>query len=160
MIRKAQLSDLLALLNLERDCFDMDRLSERSFRHFLTRGKASLLVFDLSGVLLGYSLVLFHQSTSMARLYSLAIAPDSRGQGVAAQLLAACEKNALSHGVVSMRLEVSINNRAAIALYAKHGYREFAIHPDYYEDHSPAFRMEKALAPHLTPEESPVPFYA
>ena len=160
MIRPARLADIPALVRLENHCFSTDRLSGRSFRHLITRGKASLLILEEIDCLSGYALVLFHQSTSMARLYSLAVDPELRGRGIAAALLHAAEDNALHHGVVTMRLEVSVNNHAAIALYQKHGYREFAIHPDYYEDHTPAIRMEKALAPHLTPETSPVPFYA
>ena len=159
MIRKAQLSDLEALVALEQKCFSIDLLSKRSFHHFITKGKASLYVFEGEQSLLGYSLVLFHQNTSMARLYSLAVSPDARGKGVASALIDASEKDALVHGVVSMRLEVHVNNETAIELYKRLGYREFAIYPDYYEDHAPAIRMEKSLVPHLTPKNSIVPYY-
>jgi len=160
MIRPARLDDIPALSVLENACFNIDRLSERSFRHLLTRGHASLLVYASGDRLLGYSLTLFHQSTSMARLYSLAVAPDCRGKGIAGLLMAASEKDALAHGVVSMRLEVHVNNSGAIALYAKRGYREFALVEDYYEDHAAAVRMEKPLAPNLAPNKSHVPYYA
>ncbi len=159
MIRPAHISDLVELVSLEQRCFDIDKLSERSFRHFITKGKASLLVCVEAGKLLGYSLVLFHQNTSMARLYSLATAPESRGRGIAAMLLDACENDALLHDVVSMRLEVHVHNLAAITLYRNHGYHDFDIYPDYYEDHAAAIRMEKALAPHLAADSSPVPYY-
>jgi ribosomal protein S18 acetylase RimI-like enzyme len=160
MIRAARLDDIPSLCELENICFDIDRLSARSFRHLLTRGKASLLVFVLDGKLVGYSLVLFHQNTPMARLYSLAVSPERRGMGIAGLLMAASEKDALAHGVVSMRLEVHVNNTGAIALYRKRGYREFALVPDYYEDHAAAVRMEKPLAPNLAPNKSHVPYYA
>ncbi|HCS12635.1 MAG: ribosomal-protein-alanine acetyltransferase [Zetaproteobacteria bacterium CG06_land_8_20_14_3_00_59_53] len=160
MIRAARLDDVPALSRLERSCFDTDRLSERSFRHLLTRGNAALLVFELDGGLAGYSLTLFHQNTPMARLYSLAVSPDCRGKGIAGLLMAASEKDALAHGVVSMRLEVHMNNTGAIALYRKRGYREFALVEDYYEDHAAAVRMEKPLAPNLAPNKSHVPYYA
>ena len=160
MIRRACSADIPALLTLENRCFEIDRLSERSFRHLLTRGKASFFVFDDEDQLLGYSLVLFHQNTSMARLYSLAVLPECRGRGIAAGLIATSEADALERGVVSMRLEVHVDNDRAIALYLKLGYKEFAVFPDYYEDHAAALRMEKPLAPHLSPKRSPVPFYA
>ena len=161
MIRAARLDDVPALSRLETRCFDIDRLSERSFRHLLTRGKASLLVYVLDGELVGYSLVLFHQNTSMARLYSLAVVPECRGTGIAGILMAASEQEALlEHAVVSMRLEVHVNNTGAIALYRKRGYREFALVEDYYEDHAAAVRMEKPLAPNLAPNKSHVPYYA
>lgn len=160
MIRPARLDDVPALSRLENRCFDTDRLSERSFRHMLTRAHASLLVYESHDGLAGYSLVLFHQNTPMARLYSLAVAPEFRGRGIAGLLMAAAEKDALAHGVASMRLEVHVNNTGAIALYAKRGYREFALVEDYYEDHAAAVRMEKPLAPNLSPKQSPVPYYA
>jgi len=161
MIRSALLSDLAALALLEQRCFDIDRLSERSFRHLLTRGKASLLVYVHGEDLVGYSLVLFHRNTSMARLYSLAVDPECRGMGIAGLLMSASEKEALlEHGVASMRLEVHVNNTGAIALYNKRGYREFALVEDYYEDHGAALRMEKPLAPNLAPNKSHVPYYA
>ena len=160
MIRAARLEDVSALCALENRCFDIDRLSERSFRHLLTRGKAALLVYALDEQLVGYSLVLFHRNTPMARLYSLAVDPGCRGKGIAGLLMAASEKDALEHGVVSMRLEVHVNNNSAIALYRKRGYREFALVEDYYEDHAAAVRMEKPLAPNLAPNASQVPYYA
>jgi len=160
MIRPARPEDASRLSELEKRCFEIDRLSERSFRHLLKRGKAALLIDEVDGQLRGYSLVLFHQNTSMARLYSLAVAPELRGKGIAATLMAAAEKNALEHGVVSMRLEVHVNNIGAIALYLNLGYRQFDIYPDYYEDHAAALRMQKPLAPHLAPAQSRVPYYA
>lgn len=159
MIRAATLADIPALVSLEQHCFSTDRLSARSFRHLLTRGHASLFVFDVQAQLQGYVLVLFHQNTSMARLYSLAVAPEGRGKGTGAALIAACEQDALEHGVVSMRLEVHINNAGAIDLYHRLGYRDFDVFPDYYEDHAAALRMEKPLAPNLAPDLSPVPYY-
>lgn len=160
MIRNACIADIPALVSLEHRCFDIDRLSARNFRHLLTRGKASLFVCEEGQQLPAYALVLYHRATSIARLYSLAVAPDARGKGFASQLIERCEADALEHGVVSMRLEVHVDNSKAIALYQKLGYREFAVFPDYYEDHAAALRMEKALAPHLRPERSRVPFYA
>lgn len=160
MIRPASSADTAALVGLENRCFEIDRLSERSFRHLLTRGKAAFFVYEEQQQLLGYALVLFHQNTSMARLYSLAVLPECRGRGVAAALMQASEAGALQRGVVSMRLEVHVDNSSAIALYRKLGYQEFAVFPDYYEDHAAALRMQKPLAPHLAADRSRVPFYA
>lgn len=160
MIREATLDDIPALVALENCCFATDRLSERSFRHLLTKGHATLLVDAEGGVLRAYILVLFHRNTSMARMYSFAVDPAYRGKGLAKALIGEAERVALRHGVVSMRLEVRSDNAAAIGLYEAMGYRQFAVHPDYYEDHMDARRMEKALAPHLAPHRTPVPFFA
>lgn len=160
MIRPATTTDLPVLISIENHCFDVDRLSERSFRHLLTRGNAVTLVDETDNTLRGYAMVLFHRNTSIARMYSLATDPAWRGQGLGKALIAAAEAAALDRGMVSMRLEVRTDNKAAQQLYRALGYQEFATVADYYEDHADAIRFEKELAPHLPANRSPVPFYA
>jgi hypothetical protein len=81
----------------------------------------------------------------LARLYSLAIAPEARGRGIAKQLLRALELAAEKQLRLYMRLEVSRNNKAAIELYQSSGYRVFGEYSDYYQDHSDALRMQKKI---------------
>jgi len=159
MIRPASLSDLSALLTLEKRCFDTDQLSRRSFRYLLTEGNAETIVDERYGRIRGYAMVLFNSGTSLARLYSLAVDPDYRGRGLGADLLAAAEEVARQCDCISMRLEIRRDNSRGIALYRKAGYKKFGVHPDYYEDHMDAFRFEKELAPHLKPDLVKVPFY-
>lgn len=163
MIRDAVLDDVPALVQLETRCFETDRLSARSFKRFLTKGKALLLVATNGDAgdapLTGYILILFHPNTSLARLYSLAVQPERRGQGLARALLDEAEARALAHGATRMRLEVHQNNTEAQTLYRTRGYRVFDVHPDYYEDHADAVRMEKHLAPHLARGLDRVPYY-
>jgi hypothetical protein len=52
-VRPARVEDLDQLLALENRCFEHDRLSRRSFRHFLTSDTASCLVAERAGELLG-----------------------------------------------------------------------------------------------------------
>jgi len=160
MIRPATLADVPALAELEIRCFETDRISPRSFRHLLKSGHSSLLIDEEAGVIRGYSLVLFHRNTSIARLYSFAVDNAFRGQGIGKKILAAAEEDALANGSVTMRLEVRPDNPAAAQLYLANGYKQFDVAPDYYEDHMEALRMEKALAPHLSAESSRVPYYA
>lgn len=157
--RAATLADLKELLRLERICFDGDRLSPRSFRHLLTRGKASILVVDGEEDLLGYALTLFHAGTSLGRLYSLAVDPAARGRGIARTLVGAAEQEAREHGCAYLRLEVRTDNRAAQSLYHTLGYRPFAVLNDYYEDHAAAQRFEKRLTPKLGTDLAAVPYY-
>lgn len=159
MIRDATLDDIDALVALENRCFDYDRLSRRNFRYMLTKANAAVLVDERKGELRGYVLVLFQTGTSLARMYSLAVDPDSRGHGVAAELIKAAERAALARGCVYMRLEVRPDNAAAIALYQKLHYRQFGVVDDYYEDHADALRFEKLMVPHLRPEMVRVPYY-
>jgi ribosomal protein S18 acetylase RimI-like enzyme len=161
MIRPATLADLDALLAIEMRCFDgQDRFSRRSFRYLLTKANAITLVTEIEQVLEGYVSVLFNTGTSLARIYSLAVRPESRGKGLGEALMEAAEAAAIARGFVTLRLEVHPDNASAIALYRQHGYKQFGITgPDYYADHAPALRFEKRLAPPFKPELVHVDYY-
>lgn len=97
----------------------------------------------------GYVMVLLHRGTSLARLYSIAVAPAFRGEGVARGLIAAAEGAAFAEGASFMRLEARADNEAALALYASLGYRRFGGKSGYYEDGMDAMRFEKPLRPDI-----------
>ncbi len=158
-VRRGGLEDLEELVALEARCFETDRLSRRNFRYLLSRANALTLVEDEAGALNGYAMLLFNTGTSLARLYSVAVDPRSRGLGLGARLLEAAEGAAREHDCVSVRLEVRADNGPAIGLYEKAGYRRFGAIEDYYEDHQRALRFEKFLIPHLEPNLVSVPFY-
>ncbi len=159
MLRCATLDDIPALLSVETLCFTTDRLSRRSFRHLLTRGNAVTLLDEHDGRLRGYVLLLFSRSASIARLYSIAVHPDFARRGVGDRLLETAETAALEHDCVSMRLEIRRDNPASLALFLRHGYRQFKEVLDYYEDQMTALRFEKRLAPHLQAELVTAPYY-
>ena len=159
MPRPATLDDIPALLAIERQCFATDRLSRRSFRHLLTRGNAVTLLDEADDRIRGYVLLLFSRGTSMARLYSIAVDREFGRRGVADRLLEEAETAALERDCVSMRLEVRRDNPASLALFHRHGYRQFEEAPDYYEDHMTALRFEKRLVPYLRAELVKVPYY-
>lgn len=144
-LREAKADDLEALLALEAASFDVDRLSRRSFRHWIQTDNRAFIVAMADSVLAGYILVIYHAGTRLARLYSLATDPRFRGMGIARRLVAAGEQAASDSGHFIMRLEVGSENSAAIALYESIGYTRFGIYHDYYEDHSDAIRMQKRI---------------
>jgi ribosomal-protein-alanine acetyltransferase len=144
-MRPGRVSDLDALFALEQAAFMTDRLSRRSLRHFLASPNATLTVAEKGGKLAGCSLVLYRRRSKLARLYSIAIAPEFRRRGLAQSLLAAAEKEATRRGRRALRIEVREDNARAIKLYKKLGYRLFGRHPGYYDDRGNALRFEKFL---------------
>ena len=158
-IRSAVVGDLSALLRLEEASFATDRINRRQFRYLLTRGRATILVAEDQGAILGYVLVLFSSGTSVARIYSIAVAAQARGQGVGRGLVRAAEAAAWEQDRAYLRLEIRRDNLASQALFEGAGYRRFGVLSDYYEDHMEALRYEKALSPGLKPELGRVPFY-
>ena len=96
----------------------------------------------------------------LTRLYSIAVLPEARGQQVAQSLIAELEVRALSRGKRFMRLEVSEDNKGAIALYQRLGFTQFGMYNEYYEDKSDAIRMQKVLNfPSSTTEVDVYPWY-
>jgi ribosomal-protein-alanine acetyltransferase len=159
MIRIATLGDLDALLAIEQRAFELDRFSRRTFRYLLSKANAVTLLADENGKVAGYGMLLFNTGTSLARLYSLAVAPDWQGKGIGRALIRATEEHAIAHGCVSIRLEVRADGARARALYESQGYRPIGKVDDYYEDGMQAIRYEKRLMPQLKPALAKVPFY-
>ena len=146
-IRPARDADLDALIALENRVFTSDRLSARQMRHHLANPRAGVLVATRGGDIVGVAVVFFHASHRIARLYSIAVAPEVRGTGIGEAMLAAAERHARTRGASAMRLEVRTDNGAAQALYERRGYWRFGIRLGYYEDGRDALRYEKAFAP-------------
>lgn len=141
------LADIEGLLALENEVFPADRISRRSIRRFLNSPGAALMVAEQADRLVGYALVLFHSRSVVARLYSIAVVPRFVGLGVGALLLEAAEASARERNYRSIRLEVRVDNAAAIALYRKAGYREFGRYAGYYDDGADALRFQRPLYP-------------
>jgi ribosomal protein S18 acetylase RimI-like enzyme len=145
LIRHAELEDLDQLVALENASFETDRLSRRSFRHWITTEHRALLVAEVAGGIVGYILIIYHPGTRLARIYSLAVAHQQRGSGIAKLLMAAGEQEAIEDGRLYLRLEVGIDNIAAINLYESLGFQKFGVYHDYYEDHKDALRYQKRI---------------
>jgi len=161
-IRPARLSDIDTLVALEVSGFEFDRISRRSFRHWLGQKsgqRTSLIcVAESDGRIVGYGMLLFRKGTAMARLYSMAVAPEARGHGAGRALLEALEDEAFERDRLILRLEVSEKNEKAIGLYERAGYRRFGRWPDYYDDGSAALRFEKWLRGDVEVDTS-TPYY-
>lgn len=158
--RFAVAEDIDALQLLENQCFEQDRLSRRNFLWMIQRAHGKLIIAEDETGLAGYSLVLFHRGTSLARLYSLAIASRARGMGVGLALLQRSEQLAIDHECAHLRLEVRLDNPSAIRLYERAGYRLFAEVDDYYEDHARALRYEKRVVMPVAGSVTAVPYYS
>jgi ribosomal protein S18 acetylase RimI-like enzyme len=149
MIRTAVLADLDRLEILEQSSFFCDGVNRRSMRHFLRSDAAITLLDESDGRLRGHVLVRFNARHRIARIYSIAVAPEFQRQGVGAALVTAAEAAARARGRRRMRLEISVDNAASQALFGRAGYAVFGEYPDYYEDGGAALRLEKHLVDSL-----------
>lgn len=143
--RKANIGDLKSLLLIEEKCFRTDRLSRRSFQGFIKNTKDDLLIVELDKQLVGYGVVLYKKGSSLARLYSIAIDPNQKGNGIGKKLLIKLEELAVKKKAAFMRLEVASKNTTAKNLYLSQGYYEFNRKENYYENSDAAICLEKIL---------------
>ncbi len=145
-VRQAVIEDLESLIAIENCCFKCNKLSSRSFKHFLKSATALVLVTVTENTISGYGIVLFHRGTSLARIYSLAVHPNFRNQALATLLMKKMEKAASEQDKIFIRLEVSKKNKAALQLYQNREYKNTAVITNYYENGETAVRMEKKLS--------------
>ena len=166
-LREATIEDLPHLLALENRCFTGDRLNRRQFRWLIQKGHAAVQLLELAApqesaegkTLAAYLLILFHRGTALARIYSIAVDPNFRGQGLGEFLMQQAEVLALDAGFTALRLEVRSDNAAAINLYKRLGYRQFGLYADYYEDHTDALRFQKRLHKLPAGQVRKIPYY-
>lgn len=77
-------------------------------------------------------------------LKSMFTAPEARGRGVAAMVLARLEEEAREQGLSVVRLETGDLLHEAVRLYARHGFLQRGAYGAYEENTSSIF-MEKLL---------------
>lgn len=95
--------------------------------------------------ILGYAIL--RRLCGEAELINIAARADSRRRGVGSALLAAAIKNARENGAEQIFLEARASNFAAIALYAKHGFRKVGRRRGYYDSpDEDAVIMKKELS--------------
>lgn len=125
--------------------FPGDRMSARAVRDILRSASARVFVAERDGVFLGNLILLLPRRQRSARIYSVVVAPQARGQRIGEQLVLCAEKAARSEGRQFMKLEVRNDNVAAQALYRRLGYSADKALPQYYDDGADGVRLRKAL---------------
>jgi ribosomal protein S18 acetylase RimI-like enzyme len=90
----------------------------------------------------GYILLFRHPRSRLARIYSLAVDPAHRKQGIAERLLTAAEAQSGKQG---LKLELRADNDAAFRLYTRLGYRPRREFKNFYEDGCTAIEMVKEV---------------
>ncbi|MCB1561699.1 MAG: ribosomal protein S18-alanine N-acetyltransferase [Xanthomonadales bacterium] len=144
-LRAARAADLPILQVLEA-LFPGDRLSPRQLRHHLGNPHAVMRVIETDYTLAGYSLLLTRSGSHAGRLYSIAVAPAFRGQGLGKRLLDDVAAQARARGCRELRLEVREDNETAIRLYRNYGFSLLERRPSYYQDGTDALRFRLDIA--------------
>ena len=146
-LRLATMADVTRLLALEEASFSYDRMSRASIRRFVSSDQATVWVYGEAGGVDAYIVLLYHSKRSHARIYSLAVHPRCRGQGLGYKLVRFIEKEVMAHDLYEIRLEVKPDNSSALQLYLKAGYKVVGTRPCYYTDGADAIICVKSLLP-------------
>jgi ribosomal protein S18 acetylase RimI-like enzyme len=152
---RAELGDLEDLVRLESRTFDGElALGRRQFRYLLRCPRASTHVLRRNGKLLAEAVVLRRRTCrgTVARMYSIAVQPECRGQGLGKVLLADCLGVLRGEGVAAVVLEVDVANEPAIRLYERAGFHKIRPLWHYYATGRHAWKMRLDLLPVLSPD--------
>lgn len=143
-ISVANINDLAGLIAIENSCFVTDRLNPRQMRYILTKAKAFTLVIRSvsESKIVAYSSWFTPVVSRPARLYSLAVLPVYRGQGLAGSLIKKSLQELKNIGYSVCNLEVRKHEKKTQHLYEKHGFEKVRALPGYYEDGEDGIKMQ------------------
>ncbi len=91
------------------------------------------------------AVLLKRKNSKIARLYSLAVHPRFRGEGLGRELLVHLASTCRNNGLSAIRLEVGTENETAMRLYREAGFQMVGLLRRYYADGGDACRMELRL---------------
>ncbi len=149
ILRPYHASDFEALVAMDQLCFPKSiAYGRREMKSYLQSEGSRCIVAEIPGpanprMLAGF--ILTERYRDLAHIITLDVLESFRRQSVGSLLLQAAEQEAASRGAACMYLETATTNKAAIALWKKHGYRETGTVENYYGRGQNAFEMLKQL---------------
>lgn len=142
-LRPATPADAPVLAGLERRCFS-DPWPPTAFVSALRTPHMHAFVVEVDGRIVAY--FLGRAVAGEGEILNLAVAPEARGQGLGTWVLEQGLGRLRAAGAGEVFLEVRAGNRAARALYRRHGFREVGRRHEYYRQ-----PVEDALVLRLGP---------
>ncbi len=140
-IERISLTDLNDLMEIEDACFGIDAFSRRQMLYLITQSKGLFLIAKHNNQVAGYVLLITIHRHNTGRIYSIAVSPQHRGNGIGELLLEKAIEFARNNALKAIFLEVRTDNNAAISLYHKKGFVKRALKLNYYEDGADGYSM-------------------
>lgn len=148
-LRRAQATDLDAIMALETSTFTSDAWSSDNMLSDLTSAHCYYLVaFDEADQteLAGYAGLLAPRGSADGDIQTIAVSAASRRRGLGSLLMRALLTEARKRGVTGVFLEVRADNPGAERLYRELGFARLGIRPNYYQpDNVDAIVMKLAV---------------
>ena len=148
IIRKAEEKDIEQLSEIEMLCFSMpwsqreiaEEMNSETGACFIVAEAAEDLDLAKKGTVLG-SVSAWFLPPWEVQVGNFAVRPEARRQGIAGLLMDALIEEAKARGIADISLEVRPSNEAALALYAKYGFKEEGRRKGYYQGKEDALIM-------------------
>lgn len=143
-VREAKESDLEEVMRIEKASFSKYPFPIEVFEELFKRCSKYFLIAEYKGGVSGYvcgRLV----GKNLGEVVSIAVEPGLRRRGIGRMLMLELESRFREDRVKTVRLEVGVDNDAAIRLYESLGYETIGLRRKYYPDGSDALIMVKNL---------------
>lgn len=132
VIRRGEEKDILAIEELEKQCFATPWSYESLKYDIMENNRALYLVAEIEGEIVGY--VGIWKIVDEGHITNVAVSPAHRRKHIASALLETLFRVTERAGVVQHTLEVRAGNEGAIKLYEGFGFKEAGLRKGYYED--------------------------
>lgn len=148
-IRLAALEDLETLFALDQACFRPGiAYSRAELRYFLFQPRSLSLVAEDEGDVVGFAVAGISGASGkrFGHIVTIDVAVAQRRRGVGRRLMDELIEACREAGALSLRLEVAVDNAAAINFYRLLGFSETGRIPGFYMGKLDALTMEKTLS--------------
>ena len=144
-LRPYRSADFETLYQIDQLCYPPGIAYDRiDMAHYLGDPSAFCALAEVDAAVAGF--IISHRRRTVGHIITIDVLAEYRRMKIGTALLVAAENDAGSHGVNRMDLETATNNKAAIALWKKHGYREVGILKNYFGPNFHAYEMQKSLS--------------
>ncbi len=143
LVRLARAADLDAILEVERASFGKDAYDRNLFAEYLHKCGGLFLVGLRGARICAYQVTCIRGNR--AELVSIAVLPETRGQGAASALLESTLRRLKRRKVVRLLLMVRVRNRAARRFYEKFGFEKLRVVKGYYQGGGDGLLMSRSV---------------
>jgi ribosomal-protein-alanine N-acetyltransferase len=153
-LRSYRPSDFDTLFRIDQACFPRGiAYGSVEMKHYLQAPGSFCLIAEVTDAIGGF--IVTELSAEIGHIITLDVLESYRRRGIGSRLLECAEQGSATQGARLMYLETATTNKAAIALWKKHGYRESGIRmKNYYGPGLDAFNMHKLLSSKTQVKES------
>ena len=146
ILRPYRPADFESLVAIDQLCFPKAiAYGRREMKTYLHGEGSHCIVAGLPGTLAGF--IITEHTGDLAHVITLDVLAQFRRQSIGSQLLQAAEQEAASSGCSAIYLETATSNKAAIALWTRHGYGRVDTVRNYYGSGQHAYEMLKRIGP-------------